>query len=166
MDTSFTPPSALAARLLFAGLAMLFLGCLILQALFLPLLAAEAAREAPEVAYLRYPILIVAILTVCCIEVVIAATAVLLVKTRRRVIFRSDALRWVTVMSAASFVASGLCVATLAYLALGPQVLPPPVMLVLVGTAVAAACVGLILVVLKSLLSAAVFLTDELAGVV
>ncbi|OKL53112.1 hypothetical protein BSZ39_11245 [Bowdeniella nasicola] len=118
----------------------MFLGCLLVQVLFLPLLAAEAAREFPEFAYLQYPILAAAILTVGCIEVVIVATGALLAKTNRGEIFRADALRWVGVMIATAFVATGICAAVFGYLAYGAAAMSPPVELALVAAIVASAC--------------------------
>lgn len=147
-------------------LVIIFLGTLVVQLLFLPLLSWEAAREVPEVAYLRIPYLIATIAMVGCVQVALVAVWMLLGRVRRRIIFDAGALRWVdTIIGAGvavSLIALGIFVHLTAFVNAGP----PVVVLALSATVTVGLAVTLLVVVMRGLLQQATTLEGELAEVV
>ena len=55
-------------------LAVAFAALVTAQVLFLPALSAAMAEDSPELAYLRWPTLVVAVLGLGCVQVVIVCT--------------------------------------------------------------------------------------------
>ena len=76
-------------------LALAFAALLLAQVLFLPALAGAMAEDSPELAYLRWPTLVVAVLGLGCVQVVIVCTWKLLAMVKADRIFSRDAFAWV-----------------------------------------------------------------------
>lgn len=147
-------------------LVVVFLGSLVVQAVVLPLFAVEAARELPEVAYLKVPYLILTIGMVACVQVALVAVWALLGMVRGRVIFNERAVRWVDTIIGAGLVASLIALGMLIHLTFVINAGPPAVVLALFATTAVGLTVALLVVVLRGLLRQATALEGELAEVV
>ncbi|HRN30438.1 MAG TPA: DUF2975 domain-containing protein, partial [Terrimesophilobacter sp.] len=132
----------------------------------LPLLAVEAARELPEVAYLQTPYLILTIAMVACVQVALVAIWRLLTLVRRGAIFSDRAYRWVDVVIGAALTASAIAIGLLVHLSVFVNAGPPLVVLALFATATVGLTVALLVVVMRGLLRQATALEGELAEVV
>lgn len=147
-------------------LVVVFLGSLVVQAVVLPLFAIEAARELPEVAYLKVPYLILTIGMVACVQVALVAVWALLGMARKRIIFNERALRWVDVIIGTGLLASLIALGMLIHLTFVINAGPPAVVLALFATTAVGLTVALLVVVLRGLLRQATALEGELAEVV
>ena len=76
-------------------LAALFAVLVLMQVMSLPGQFAHMAQESPESAYLQWPLTIVSIFWVLCIQVVVVATWKLLTMVNRNAIFTRASLVWV-----------------------------------------------------------------------
>lgn len=157
------PALNVALRIL---LVVFFLGALVIQAVFLPLFAVEAARELPEVAYLQIPYLVLTIGMVACVQVALVAIWRLLTLVRRSTIFSVRAFRWVDVIIGAALTASAIAIGILVHLSVFINAGPPIVVLALFATATVGLTVTLLVVVMRGLLRQATALEGELAEVV
>ena len=158
--------NALMLTLLKTLIGVLVAGGLLVQAVFIPLIAWSEAQAAPEVNYLAIPYAALAIATVACVQAILVATWHLAGMVERGKIFDASALTWVTVMVRSAGVATAL-VAVVAIDAtfiegLGPITVP----VVLIGGAAAAGACTLILIVMRGLLQTAVQHKVELDEVV
>lgn len=158
--------SKLTLALLKILITVLFVGGLLVQAVFIPVLAWSEAHASPEVSYLAIPYAALAIATVACVQAILVATWRLAGMVERGKIFDASALTWVTVMVRSAGVATAL-VALVAIDAtfiegLGPVTVP---VVLMGGTAAAGACT-LILIVMRGLLQTAVQHKVELDEVV
>ena len=154
--------SILALRVL---LTVGMVGALLAQLWFFPTLAGELATSYPEVAWLRWPVLLAVVFGIVAVEVAIVAEWVLLSMVQRDSVFSPRAFRWVDVIVTAAMVATGLVIAVLAMLA-HARTLPPAVMLLLLALIVAGAAFALLMTVMKGLLRQAANLTVELSEVI
>lgn len=154
--------SILALRVL---LTVGMVGALLAQLWFFPTLAGELATSYPEVAWLRWPVLLAVVFGIVAVEVAIVAVWVLLSMVQRDSVFSPRAFRWVDVIVTAAMVATGLVIAVLAMLA-HARTLPPAVMLLLLALIVAGAAFALLMTVMKGLLRQAANLTVELSEVI
>src|SRR5690625_3588066 len=99
-------------RVMLGGALLLIL---LAQAVLLPWLSGDVARELPAEAYMRWPILTLAILGLLCVQIVIVCTERLLTFTRTDRVFSPDALRWVNGIIGGFLGGSVVCLATLVY---------------------------------------------------
>lgn len=156
----------LMVNLLKALIVILMVGGLLAQGVFIPWIAWASAQDFPEVGYLAIPYAALAIGTVLCAQVILAATWKLAGMIQRGRIFDEAALRWVTLMVRAAGVATAfVAIVTIDAVVienLGPITVP----LTLMGGTVAVGAVALVLMVLRDLLRTAVQHKGELDEVV
>jgi len=146
--------------------AVLLLGLLFMQVVILPMLATEEAQSFPEVAFLRWPVLVLAILTVACVQVTLVALLALLTLVERSQVFSPAAFRHVDVIIGAAVVASALVAGTWWYLTLVGGIQQLGLTLLCFGLTCAGAAFALLMVGMKALLRQATQLTSDLAEVI
>jgi hypothetical protein len=147
---------------------MLMLSLLIIaavQIVGLPWLSGEIARDLPEVAHMRWPILILAILGLACVQVGIVCTLRLLAFTRNDEVFSPRAFRWVDGIIGALLGCSLVCAATLVYQFL-VMMGPPLWLLMLLGGTFAGLGLALLMTVMRTLLVRAATLKSEMDVVI
>ena len=149
-----------------ALIVALFAGGVLAQVVFIPWIAYASAQEFPEVDYLAVPYAVLAIATIGCAEIILAATWRLARMVERGQIFDAQAVPSVTLMVRSAIVAT-ILVGVVAFDAvfiegLGPITVP----LTLMGGTVAAGAFTVVLVVMRGLLRAAVQHKAELDEVV
>lgn len=152
-------------RVLQGLLALAVLVILLLQVWFLPWLSGVLAQDLPAEAFMRWPVLALAVLGLACVQVGILCTLRLLGLTHRGEVFSAGALRWVDGIIAAFLGGSLVCVATLTYQSFTVGG-PPLWMLLLVATTVAGLGMALLMVVMRTLLVRATVLRTELDVVI
>lgn len=136
-----------------------------IQALVLPLVAADMAETAPEFAYLRWPLLVLAELMLLVADAVLIALIRLVSMTARRSVFSHAAVRWVNVAIAGLWAESAAVLpwlAVLVFVTKGPGV---ATIMCLIGLA-AGVTAALIVTAMKALLVQATGQSEELAEVV
>ena len=136
-------------------LAMVLAGSLFVQAVIVPLLAIDLEELRPDYAYLRVPLLVIAILGVITIQVTLVCVWRLLTMVRRGTVFSHAAFRYVDIVIGAVAAASVVTFALAVLLAPGEAV-APGIVLLICGAALLVAGVGLIVFVLRMLLAQAV----------
>ncbi len=135
------------------------------QAVLLPWLSKEMARELPAEAYMRWPILTLAILGLLCVQVAIVCTLRLLGFIRDGRVFTPAAFRWVDGLIAAFIGASAVCLATIVYQSL--TVAGPPVwMLALWAGVLAGVALALLVWTMRALLAQAITLRTDMEMVI
>ena len=147
---------------------MLVLSLLIIaavQTVVLPWLSGEVARDLPDLAHMRWPILILAILGLACVEVGIVCTLRLLGFTRNDEVFSPRAFRWVDGIIGALIGCSVVCTVTLVY-QLIVMVGPPLWVLMLSGGTFAGFGLALLMTVMRTLLVRAATLKSEMDVVI
>ena len=144
--------TVLALRVVLAGVLA---GSLFVQAVMVPLLAIDLEELSPDYAYLRVPLLVIAILGVVTIQVTLVCVWRLLTMVRRGTVFSHAAFRYVDVVIGAVAAASLLTFALAVLLAPGEAV-PPGMVLLICGAGLLVAGVALIVLVLRMLLAQAV----------
>lgn len=138
---------------------------LLLQRVVLPWLSEVMAEDLPGEAYMRWPILILAILGLGCVQVGIVCTLRLLGYLRRGEVFSARALRWVDGIIGSFLAASLVCLATVAYQS--STVAGPPVwMLLLLFGVVAGNGMALLMVIMRTLLVQATNFRIEIDAVI
>ncbi|WP_370325170.1 DUF2975 domain-containing protein [Euzebya sp.] len=145
-------------------LALAFAASLLAQVVVVPAVWARVAERTPELAYLRWPTLVVAVLELVCVEVVIVCTWRLLALVRRDRIFDEGAFAWVDAIVGAVAVGWVLMLATFGYVAAtwdGPGLVAALGVVLLAG-----AVLGLLVVVMRALLVQATTLRSDLEGVI
>ena len=117
-------------RVLLLGAVALILAT---QALFLPWLSGEFAKQFPAEAYVRWPILALSVTGLLCVQVVLGAIVLLLGRVRRGTFVTLGSLPIVDGMIAAFAAAGAICLVTLGYV--GQTVSGPPLfaLMLLVG---------------------------------
>ena len=145
-------------------LALAFAALLLAQVLFLPALSGAMAEDSPELAYLRWPTLVVAVLGLGCVQVVIVCTWKLLTLVEDDRIFSAASMVWVDAIVAAIATAWLLLLGTLVWSLVSVGLPGPPVVLLLL--LVAGAVVGLLVVVMRALLQQATALRTDLEAVI
>lgn len=138
---------------------------LFLQLIGLPWISGVVAEELPGEAYLRWPILALAIMGLGCVQVGIVCTLRLLGFTRRGEVFSFRALRWVDGFIGASLAASLVCVATIVYQCFTVAG-PPGWMLLLLFGVLGGIGMALLMGVMRSLLAQATTLRSEMDAVI
>ncbi|MDX2342120.1 DUF2975 domain-containing protein [Micrococcus sp. M4NT] len=138
---------------------------LLLQVIGLPALGAEMARELPAEAHMRWPITVLAILGLACVQGGIVCTIRLLALTRSDRIFTSRALPWVNAIVGAFLGGALVCAATLTYQS--ATVAGPPLWLLLLFAGVATGlAMALLMLVMRALLVRATRLRAEMDEVI
>ena len=145
-------------------LVVLFGVLVMFQTLSLPGQFAHMARESPELAGLRWPLMALAVFWVLCVEVVIVATWVLLSRVRADRIFRVSSLVWLDVIVGAVAAAWVVLVGMLLWVGLTAD--DPGMPLLLFATTVAVAVVGLLMVVMRALPRRATTLRSDMDAVI
>ena len=138
---------------------------LALQIVVLPWLSGVMAANLPAEAFMRWPILALAIAGLACVEVGIVCTLRLLGITRRGEVFSPSSLRWVNGIIAAFFAGAAVCAATLIYQSFTVAGPPAWALLLLAGT-VGGIGMALLMGVMRSLLVDATALRQEMAEVI
>lgn len=139
--------------------------CLLMQVWLLPWLSGEMAHEFPEVAYLHWPVLVMAILGLMCLEVLLFGVWQLLAAVQESRIFRSASLRWVDLivraLGAGTLLTAGLFGLVLVA-GVGPVTVP---VFALLAVLVSAGLL-LLMLVMRSLLCRAADLRTEMDAVI
>ena len=136
-------------------LAMVLAGSLFVPAVMVPLLAMDLEKLDPDYAYLRTPLIVIAVLGIVTIQVVLVCVWRLLTMVRRGTVFSPAAFRYVDVVVGAIAAASLLTFGLGVTLAPGEAV-APGVVLLIGGAGVLVAGIALIVLVLRMLLAQAV----------
>lgn len=152
---------ALLRGLLIAAVVII----LVAQVLYLPWLSGGVARELPAEAYMRWPILTLAILGLLCVQVALVCTERLLSFVRQRAVFQPGALGWVDGIVAAFLAGSFVCLATLVYQAFTVSG-PPLWSLALLAGVVDGVGLALLMWVMRTLLVQAIEMRAEIDVVI
>ena len=147
-----------------AALVALFALLVLLQVMSLPGQFAHMAKESPEDAHLRWPMLAVAVLVVMCIQVVIIATWKLLTMVLDDRIFSDRSLVWVDVIVAAIGTGWAFMVGVLLFV--GFRADDPGLPLLLTLLVLCGAVVGLLVFVMRALLQQATRLRTDMDAVI
>jgi hypothetical protein len=145
-------------------LAVAFAALVLAQVLFLPALSGAMAEDSPELAYLRWPTLVVAVLGLGCVQVVIVCTWQLLTLVEDDRIFSAASMVWVDAIVGAIAAAWLLLFGTFVWSLVAVGLPGPPVVLLLM--LVAGAVVGLLVVVMRALLRQATTLRTDMEAVI
>ena len=145
-------------------LALAFAALVLAQVAFLPALSGAMAQDSPELAYLRWPTLVVAVLGLGCVQVVIVCTWKLLTLVEDDRIFSAASMVWVDAIVGAIAAAWLLLLGTFVWSLVSVGLPGPPLVLLLL--LVAGAVVGLLVVVMRALLQQATTLRADLETVI
>ena len=145
-------------------LVMLFAGLVVAQALSMPGQFAYMAKEDPDLAYLRWPLTIWAILGLLCVQVVIVCTWRLLTMVKADRIFTEEAFAWVDAILWALSAAWVLLFAGFVYL--GFLADDPALPILLFGMVLSGAVLVLLMVVMRALLRRAATLRSDMEAVI
>ena len=145
-------------------LALAFAVLVVAQLVFLPALLAAMAEDSPELAYLRWPTLTVAVLGLGCVQVVIVCTWKLLTLVEDDRIFSEASLVWVNAIIGAIAAAWVLLLGTFVWSVVRVGLPGPPAVLLLMLVAVAV--LGLLMVVMRALLRQATTLRTDMEAVI
>lgn len=155
-----------------AGIAAAVLFGLFGQFVVIPTTAADEVDAFPGYAPYALPYTVVAVFGVACVQVVLAAAWKLLAMVERDAIFSSAAFRWVDTVIGATLAATLLAFGVTCHLTLA-DIPSPDDGMDLIGAWAAAtattavgACLAMLLVILRGLLSKANSMRSELAEVV
>lgn len=138
-----------------AVLVVLLTGSVFVQAVMVPLLAIDLEELDADLAYLRTPFLVIAVLGVVTAQVVLVCVWRLVTMVRRGTVFSHAAFRYVHVVIGAIVAAAVLMFALAVVLAPGDAVAPGMILL-MCGAVVAVLGVALVVLVLRMLLAQAV----------
>ena len=145
-------------------LASTFVALVLGQLFSLPGTFAHMAEESPEDAYLRWPLTVVAVLELVCVQVVIVCTWRLLTMVRDDRIFSERSLVWVDAIVGAIVAGWVLLLGVATYLASVSE--DPEVPAFLAVMVLAGAVVGLLMVVMRALLQQAITLRTDMEAVI
>ncbi|MFF9632132.1 DUF2975 domain-containing protein [Streptomyces fradiae] len=145
-----------------AVLAMLLAGSVGVQAVMVPLLAADPDGSGGELAHLRVPFVAIVLLGIMAAQTVLVCVWRLVTMVRRGTVFSHRAFRYVHVVIGA-VVAAALLVFTLGVLLAPGEAVAPGVVLLVGGAGVAVLGVALVVLVLRMLLAQAVARDAEAA---
>ncbi|AVH98879.1 MULTISPECIES: DUF2975 domain-containing protein [Streptomyces] len=144
--------TVLALRAVLAGLLA---GSVFVEAVMVPLLAADLNGLRPEYAYLRTPVLVLLVLGALTAQTVLVCVWRLVTMVRRGTVFSHAAFRYVDVVTGA-FAAGAALVFAFAVLLAPGEAAAPGVVLLICGASLAVLGVALIVLVLRMLLAQAV----------
>ena len=137
----------------------------VVQVVFLPWVSGEMARSLPGEAYMRWPILALAILGLLCVQVAIVCMLRLLGFTQDGRVFTPAAFRWVDGLIAAFIGAAAVCLATIVYQS--QTVAGPPLwMLALFGGVLTGVALALLTWTMRALLAQAITLRTDMEMVI
>lgn len=145
------------------GVGILF--TLFMQIVVLPGLSGQMAQEYPEVAFLRWPVLVEAIVGLACVHVVLVCLWKLLGEVEAARIFSPRSFRWVDAIIVALAVATAACLVLLIEIlvaAVGPITVPA---LGFLGLLVVAGML-MLMIVMRGLLRRATSLQVEMDAVI
>ena len=145
-------------------LASTFVALVLGQVFALPGTFAHMAEESPEDAYLRWPLTVVAVLELVCVQVVIVCTWRLLTMVRDDRIFSERSLVWVDAIVGAIVAGWVLLLGVATYLASVSE--DPEVPAFLAVMVLAGAVLGLLMVVMRALLQQAITLRTDMEAVI
>ena len=143
---------------------MAFAASVLAQVAIAPGTLAHMARESPDDAHLRWPMLIAAVLALLCVEVVVVCTWRLLTMVRDDRIFSERAFVWVDAIVAAIAAAWVLLLGAFVYAT--PQLDDPGLPVLLMLMLLALAVLGLLMVVMRALLRQATTLRTDMEAVI
>ncbi|SDD80365.1 DUF2975 domain-containing protein [Streptomyces prasinopilosus] len=138
-----------------AVLVVLLAGSAFVQAVMVPLLAADFDDAGAALASVRTPVIVIVVLGVVTAQVVLVCVWRLVTMVRRGTVFSLGAFRYVHVVIGA-FVAAALLVFALAVVLAPGEAVAPGVVLLLCGVVVAILGIALVVLVLRMLLAQAV----------
>lgn len=147
-----------------AFLVVLFGVLVVFQTLSLPGQFAHMADEEPELAYLRWPLTVVTVFWVVCVQVVIVAIWKLLGRVERDRIFSDASFAWVDAIVYA--IAAGWVTLIGVFLYVGFTADDPGLPLLLFLLSVGVAVAGLLMVVMRALLRKATMLRTDMDAVI
>ncbi|MET7597142.1 MULTISPECIES: DUF2975 domain-containing protein [unclassified Streptomyces] len=145
----------MTVRALRAVLVMLMAGSVFVQAVMVPLLAADLRGVDEDLDFPRAPFLVITVLGIVAVQVVLVCVWRLVTMVRRGTVFSDGAFRYVDVVMGA-VVAAALLVFLLGVVLAPGEAVAPGVVLLLGGVGVAVLGVALIVLVLRMLLAQAV----------
>ncbi|MEL7978030.1 DUF2975 domain-containing protein [Isoptericola sp. F-RaC21] len=145
-------------------LVAVFAALVVTQVAVLPAAFARMASESPDLASLRWPLLVLSVMGLVCVEVVLVCTWRLLTMVRDDRIFSDQALGWVNGIVAA--VAGAWLLVLVAFVLLVAAEGLAGLAALLLGVLLVGAAVGLLVVVLRALLRQATELRTDLDGVI
>lgn len=145
-------------------LVLLFALLVMLQTFSLPGQFAHMAEESPDDAHLRWPLTLLAVFWILCVQVVVVCTWRLLTLVERDEIFSDGALRWVDGIVAA--IGAAWVVLCGVFLAAGFTADDPGLPLLLFVVLLAGAVLGLLMVVMRALLRQATSLRTDMEAVI
>ncbi|NEE00103.1 DUF2975 domain-containing protein [Phytoactinopolyspora halotolerans] len=145
-------------------LVVLFAGLVVAQVVVMPETLADMAEEEPDLASLRWPLLVFSIAELLCIQVVIVCTWKLLSMVKADRIFKEEAFGWVNAILWAMSIAWVLLLGMFIYLTV--QVEDPGLPVLLFGVVLAAGVLVLLMVVMRALLRQATALRTDMEGVI
>jgi hypothetical protein len=152
----------LTVLVLRAVLVVLLVGSVFVQVVMVPLLAIDMKESDADLAHLRTPVLVIAVLGVVAAQIVLACVWRLVTMVRRGTVFSHAAFRYVDIVTGA-FTAAALLVFALGVVLAPGEAVPPGIVLLLGGVALAVLAVALIVLVLRTLLAQAVARDAEAA---
>lgn len=138
---------------------------LVVQVLLLPWLSGQVAADLPDEAYMRWPILTLAVLGLLCVQVALVCTERLLSFVRREAVFTASALPWVNGIIAAFLAGGVVCLATLGYQELTVSG-PPLWSFVLLAGVVGGIGLAMLMWVMRTLLEQAIEMSAEIDVVI
>ncbi|MFJ7128852.1 DUF2975 domain-containing protein [Streptomyces sp. NPDC098101] len=144
--------TVLALRAVLVGLLA---GSVFVEAVMVPLLAADLDGLRPEYAHLRTPVLVLLVLGALAAQTVLVCVWRLVTMVRRGTVFSHAAFRYVDVVTGA-FAAGAALVFAFAVLLAPGEAVAPGVVLLICGASLAVLGVALIVLVLRTLLAQAV----------
>lgn len=147
------------------ALALLLLGGVLLQVLT-PLAAAELGGGYEETAGLVTPYAVAGIVTIACVQAAIVVALRLLSLVAREEIFTERALRLIGVMTAFMVAAAVVPALVMAHLLFVVSVGGPGVLIMFAACVVGGVALGLLMLVMRGLLTAAIGDRVELDGVI
>ena len=144
-------------------LVLAFAAALLAQVMMVPGSLADMARESPDMAYLRWPLVAIWEFWLVCVQVVIVSTWKLLTMVQHDRIFSEQSFVWVDAIVYAIAAAWVVLLGVSIYLGLKADDPPVPMMLsfLLIGGAV----LGLLMVVMRALLRQATELRADMDAV-
>ena len=147
-------------------LVVIGLGLLAAQLWFFPVLSGELAYTYPEVAWLRWPMLVAVVCVIACVQVALASVWGLLSMVEDDSVFSTRAFRFIDVIVAAALGATIMVAVINAYMSFGLNANPPALMFGLTALTMGGAAVALLMVVMKGLLVKASTMQVELSEVI
>ncbi len=148
-------------------LVLLFAILVLFQTVSLPGQFAHMAEEEPDQAYLRWPLTVVSVFWLLCIQVVIVSLWKLLSLIRSDRIFSSDSMDWVdAIVWAVGAAWAGLMGLAAYFVVVRGTPDDPGTPLLLLVVSVGISVLGLLMVVLRTLLQQATTLRTDMEAVI